>query len=951
MKARYKGAQERTVTRDRLQLTFSPGNWQYLPSISWYNFLRQYPTEFDVICEFDLEPFKKAGLKFSFKGKTVSTDHKPTIRYFDGLSTLRLQATLPEEGTRIYRINTFSNTYLGSYASMISQVRVLCFRTKGGIGDIIMTLPVLEAIKKKYPNYVVDYACPRKFMPLLENFPYVNKVLEVGEANTVEYEITYDMTRKCIQYEGKHQPHVDLNRTEIFGMMGGIEPSEMPRVKLFLKPSEIRLGLCMDLKQSAEEQCLVASEEYSNQQLIIGVCTESSAPVRSYPYPDELLSGLLGEYPEALIVYFQKDPKELLFEHPNLLVMNDFSFREIMTIANRCDIFIGPDTGLCHIASSLRTPTLWLFTHIDGAIRTRGYDTSEVLQDLPPACGLKEPCWYGLSCNSTGDKQELGAAPPCALALTPMKVLAQVRSLLSTPNISFLVVCHNRVELTEECIQEIMKVKKYSDEIILIDNGSTDGTQELFSQWDSEDFRLRYIREHSNTGCVLARNKGISLAEGRFIWMLDNDQFIKYFSLDKIKATEGDIIGVEGWWINEKGMAERSNRTGMMNYVGAGGMFAKRVDLRGIGAFDPEYSPAWFEDPDICFKATQAGLSLGLCDEAFIEHRPHSTNHTQTDFDSGKIWKRNREYFNKKWEHLYTEAPLVSVVILTHNSADITIRCLDRIYETAEVSDIEVIIVDNGSNREEKNKLIKYGKRPHMKVIYSGENMMVAKGRNAGASFATGDFLLFLDNDMVLPAGWLPALVRTLDENNVVATSPMVVDIMPDKQHTRFISTRIEDGRIKESIENIGPVDTDFLPGGSLFVKRSLFEKIKFDENFVFGVEDYDWCLRVKREGFGFMTCPDVVFLHAKPSLTRTVTKYDDEERRRKGSSFIEDSIRLFLYRWKEKLPNQWEQPGWMVWAVGKGNPAETKNFNDLYGFIEREVQKRYPEEIERGAA
>jgi GT2 family glycosyltransferase len=458
-----------------------------------------------------------------------------------------------------------------------------------------------------------------------------------------------------------------------------------------------------------------------------------------------------------------------------------------------------------------------------------------------------------------------------------------------------------------------------------------------------------YNREQTNTGCVLARNEAIRKARGQFVWILDNDQFVSYRTLDRIKQTEGDLVGVEGWWINHQGLAERSSKVGAMNYVGAGGLFTKREVLMQLGRFDEQYSPAWFEDPDLCLKATEAGFSLGLCENSDIEHIGHATNHSQTDFDSAKIWKRNRDYFVKKWRKIFDAKPTVSIVILTHNDSDVTKRCIDRIYQTTDLKDIEIIVVENGSNQKEKDKIAEYQVRPNLKIHFADENLMVAKGRNLGSELATGDHILFLDNDMFLPEGWLSPLLQTLDENNVVATSPIVIDHRPDGQHVRFIATSIKDGHIYEHRNDKEKRECDFLPGGSLFVRADLFKRYPFDENFVFGVEDYDWCLSVRQAGFRFMNTPEVIFLHVKKGA-RTITPYDDAERKRKGSSFIEDSIRLFLYRHENQLPNQWKQPGWLGWAMGRENEPYIQSTIDFQCFLHEQVANRYPEEIKRGA-
>ena len=427
--------------------------------------------------------------------------------------------------------------------------------------------------------------------------------------------------------------------------------------------------------------------------------------------------------------------------------------------------------------------------------------------------------------------------------------------------------------------------------------------------------------------------------------MLDNDQFIEDYSLQKIMETEGDFVGVEGWFIKEDGMATKYSKCGMLNYVGAGGMFVRRETIKDVDYFDEAYNPAWFEDPDICFKAMEQGYTIGLCESANIEHLPHSTNHSQSDFHSGKTWIRNRRYFVEKWKHVRIGKPIVSIVILNHNAAGTTVRCLRSIYQNTDIKHFEVIVVDNGSDKNDVEKLVDF-KRPNIKYVLNDDNLMVAAGRNVGAKEATGEFILFLDNDMVVPENWLPKILSNIDRYTCVATAPQVVDLKPDgREHLRFMATILKDGCIHELIEK-GVYQCDFLPGGALFVNRKIFEKYPFDEKFIFGVEDYDWCMKVRSDGYTFVNTPDVTFVHAKTTKSRIVTPYDDAERERKGSSYIEDSIRLFLYRYQNILTNQWKQPGWLQWAIGKNQQHDIKSLPELLILIHSEIATLYPDEI-----
>lgn len=943
MKARFKGNGTQTITILRESIAFPKGEWISLPTIAFYKKIRSFPNLFDLVCEFDLEPLFKYNEHIRFQKKSIFCSHKPTIRSLDKLSILKRQAYLPERKTVVYNITSYSDTYLKGFVSLQSEVEILCQRTKGGIGDILMTIPTLQAISEMYENYIIDYACPKEYTCLLENIPFIRKVYSNDElVDVAKYDVVYDMTRKCIEYEGRTQPNVDLNRNEIFAKQVDIDITKLPRTKFYLSADEVNTGIFIDFKKSAQKQALVKRSTHNNKHLVIGVCCNSSATVRSYPYREILTKNLSEKYPDAKILYFQEKSDYITYKK-NVFIFTGLKLREVAILISRCDVFIGPDTGLSHIASALRIPTVWLFTHVDGKIRTRGYDTSVFVQALPPACPSKTPCWYQFPCDPTQSQREHLDPPACALSLYPETVMAQVGGIIQKPSISFIVVCYNKINVTKECIKRILKVKKFNDELIVIDNGSTDSTKNYFEKLNVE--KLHYIRNEKNTGCVEARNQAFKIVNGTFVWVLDNDQYISNHSLEFVKRTDGDIVGVEAWYINDSGFALNFERCGMFNYVGAGGMFAKLSTIKDVGFFDANYSPAWFEDPDFCISATEKGFTLGYCNNANIEHLAHTTNHSQKDFDSSKIWKRNRDYFVKKWKAVRFCKPLVSVVILTHNDSDSTIRCMDSILKTSDIKDVEIIVVDNGSNAPEASKLLHYQK-PSVKYVFNKENLMVAAGRNIGAKKAKGEYILFLDNDMVLPTKWLERFVETMNMHNVVATAPKIIDIKEGgREFVRFIATVIEDGELKEIKEDV-LMECDFLPGGALFVKRKLFELFDFDEKFVFGIEDYDWCMRVKKAGYKFINTPNSTFLHIKTQTGRTVTPYDNAERNRKGSSFIEDSVRLFLYRYENELPNLWKASGWLQWAIGRESNYEVQGVVDLFVKIREEVAKLHPDEL-----
>lgn len=100
----------------------------------------------------------------------------------------------------------------------------------------------------------------------------------------------------------------------------------------------------------------------------------------------------------------------------------------------------------------------------------------------------------------------------------------------------------------------------------------------------------------------------------------------------------------------------------------------------------------------------------------------------------------------------------ISIVILTHNQIGMTRRCLDSILKQTP-EEIELIIVDNAST----DGTVEFLKeQPDVKLILNRENAGFPKGCNQGATIATGDNILFLNNDTVVTENWLGNMLRVL---------------------------------------------------------------------------------------------------------------------------------------------------------------------------------------------
>lgn len=87
--------------------------------------------------------------------------------------------------------------------------------------------------------------------------------------------------------------------------------------------------------------------------------------------------------------------------------------------------------------------------------------------------------------------------------------------------ISVIIPCFNREHLLGRAIESVLRQSFDEFELLIVDDGSTDGTRELVQRF--EDPRIEYIRHETNRGASAARNTGIKRSDGEFVAFLDSD--------------------------------------------------------------------------------------------------------------------------------------------------------------------------------------------------------------------------------------------------------------------------------------------------------------------------------------------------------------------------------------------------------------------------------------------
>lgn len=141
-------------------------------------------------------------------------------------------------------------------------------------------------------------------------------------------------------------------------------------------------------------------------------------------------------------------------------------------------------------------------------------------------------------------------------------------------NISVIVPVYNVFEWLDQCMESIVNQTYDKFEILLINDGSTDGSDEKCEEWASRDKRIRYFSKE-NEGLAVTRNFGLKKARGEYIVFIDSDDWIDARFLEllysKIKETGADIVECDFWRYN--------NNTGEKTYRACYGRMGTEYSL------------------------------------------------------------------------------------------------------------------------------------------------------------------------------------------------------------------------------------------------------------------------------------------------------------------------------------------------------------------------------------
>ncbi len=245
---------------------------------------------------------------------------------------------------------------------------------------------------------------------------------------------------------------------------------------------------------------------------------------------------------------------------------------------------------------------------------------------------------------------------------------------LEDPLVSVIVISWNNLHLTQACLESLFSDPAQPNlDVIVVDNGSQDGTAAWLRAEAEREPRLRLILNDDNRGFAAANNQGLDLARGEFLVLLNNDtvvtrgwlrEMVAHFRRDPELGMLGPItnnIGNEAkvptsYETREAMHAEAAqlviDGAGKSLELGIVAFFCvmmTREVFEEVGLLDEGFGMGFFEDDDYCRRVRAAGKSIRCAEDVFIHHELSASFDKIDQAQRAELFERNKRYYESKW--------------------------------------------------------------------------------------------------------------------------------------------------------------------------------------------------------------------------------------------------------------------------------------------------------------
>ena len=513
------------------------------------------------------------------------------------------------------------------------------------------------------------------------------------------------------------------------------------------------------------------------------------------------------------------------------------------------------------------------------------------------------------------------------------------------PKISIVVPLYNTpLNFLEELLDSVVNQTYRNWELCCVDAGTAPGVGEMVQQRAAVDPRIRYRKLEKNELIPGNTNKGIEMATGDFIALLDHDDILHpcalWYAAKAIaeqgadfvytdEATfEGKVENVVLYHFKPDFMLDnlRSN-----NYICHLSVFSRALMERSGGGERMEYNGS--QDYDLFLRLTEKARKIVHIPHALYYWRS-SPNSTASDIsaktycidagiaalkahyarcgvavDDVTLIPGTPGYY--KTDYTMAHPGRVSILIPTCDHIRDLELCVDSIYARTTYPDFELILIENNSKAPETFRTYERMQKEHpdnLKVVtWEGKGFNYSALNNFGAKEATGEYLLLLNNDTeVITPRWIEEMVMYAQQERVGCVGVKL--LYPDNtiQHAGIgfgyltlaahMHKNFPVGHPGYMGRLVYAQDVYAVTAACLMVRKSVYDEVNgLDESFAVAFNDVDFCVRVREAGYTNVFTPFAQLYHYE-SKSRGL-----DENPVKRKRFISE-VERFQKRWAKQL-------------------------------------------------
>jgi len=465
---------------------------------------------------------------------------------------------------------------------------------------------------------------------------------------------------------------------------------------------------------------------------------------------------------------------------------------------------------------------------------------------------------------------------------------------------------------------------------------------EICRKYCQEDKRILYQKIEKNLGISGNTNVCFSMATGDYIGLFDHDDILHpsllFECMKVICQKNADYIYTDEATFTSPNLNDlivlhfkpdySPDNLRANNYICHFSVFDAKL-LERTGLFRPEYDGS--QDHDMILRLTKEAKNVQHIAKILYYWRSHPAS-VAADIgaktyaiDAAKraVHDHMRDYYGMEVKVESTRAfptifqvqypiegePLISILIPNKDHIEDLRRCISSILEKSTYQNFEILVIENNSVEQ---SIFDYyrelEKNPKVKILtYNGE-FNYSKINNYGASFAGGEYLLFLNNDTeVISSDFMEQMLMYAQRNDVGAVGAKLYYGDNTIQHAGVViglGAHRSAGHThykmpKEHLGYMGRLcyaqNVSAVTAACLMVKKSVYDEVGgLDESFTISLNDVDFCLKIRKKGYLNIFTPFAELYHYE-SKTRGME--EGEKLRR-----YEKECAHFREKWQKEL-------------------------------------------------